>query len=304
MIRIDAKGLQPLELGGKAAPSQGEPIVAMGNPHGLRHSVVSGVVSGRREIDGNSMIQLAMPIEPGNSGGPVLDMQRRVRGIVTMKSLVTENLGFAVDVNALRPLLEKPNPVPMSRWLTIGRLAADDWQPLMGANWQQRGGRILVNGTGKGFGGRSLCVWQHDPPKLPFEVAVSVKLDDEAGAAGLIFHSDSGNKHYGFYPSTGRLRLSRFSGPDVFSWQVLHEFSSDHYRPGEWNHLKVRVEKDKLLCYVNDQLVVESTDGAFTSGKVGLAKFRNTQAELSDFRSPAALPRHKSTSNRCPRSTS
>ena len=42
------------------------------------------------------MIQLAIAVEPGNSGGPVLDMQGRVQGIVTLKSLVTENLGFAV----------------------------------------------------------------------------------------------------------------------------------------------------------------------------------------------------------------
>ena len=36
----------------------GEPVVALGNPQGLKHSVVSGVVSGRRTLDGRSMIQL------------------------------------------------------------------------------------------------------------------------------------------------------------------------------------------------------------------------------------------------------
>jgi hypothetical protein len=38
---------------------------------------------------------------------------------------------------------------------------------------------------------------------------------DEAGAAGLAFASDGEHRHYGFYPSDGRLRLARFSGPDV-----------------------------------------------------------------------------------------
>ena len=51
---------------------------------------------------------------------------------------------------------------------------------------------------------------------MPYELAVSVKLDDEAGAAGLVFHADGGDQHYGFYPSSGKLRLSRFDGPDVF----------------------------------------------------------------------------------------
>ena len=41
------------------------------------------------------MIQLAIPIEPGNSGGPVIDRDGKVVGIVTSKSLITRNLGFA-----------------------------------------------------------------------------------------------------------------------------------------------------------------------------------------------------------------
>jgi regulator of sirC expression with transglutaminase-like and TPR domain len=207
-----------------------------------------------------------------------------------MKSLVTENLGFAVDVNSLKPLLDKPNPVPIARWLTIGALDGEQWQSLFGAQWRQQSGRIVVTGAGQGFGGRALCISRREPPEAPFEMGVAVKLDDEAGAAGLIFHSDGENKHYGFYPSNGRLRLSRFEGPDVFSWQVLHEAPSEHYRPGEWNYLKVRVEAEKILCYVNDELVVESTDRGLTGGRIGLAKFRQTEAEFKQFRVAKELP--------------
>ncbi|MCE9527976.1 MAG: hypothetical protein K8R36_18195, partial [Planctomycetales bacterium] len=158
--------------------------------------------------------------------------------------------------------------------------------------WQQRGGRILVGGTGSGFGGRSLCLSQTEVPELPFEVAVSVKLDDEAGAAGLVFHADGKDAHYGFYPTNGKLRLTRFDGPDVFSWKVLTEMESEHYRPGQWNHLKVRCEKGKLCCFVNNELAIESTDEGFTKGKVGLAKFRQTQAEFRRFQVGASLPSH------------
>src|SRR5262249_4163282 len=90
--------------------------------------------------------------------------------------------------------------------------------------------------------------------------------------------------------SNGQMRLSRFAGPDVFSWKVLYQKPSPHYKPGEWNVLKVRVEKGRLLCYVNDKLVVESTDDAFTSGKVGLAKFRTTHAEIKNFRGGGKVP--------------
>jgi regulator of sirC expression with transglutaminase-like and TPR domain len=293
LIRIPATHLTPLELGDSNRLKEGQAVVALGNPHGLPNSVVSGVVSAKREVEGKPMIQLAIPIEPGNSGGPLLDLQGRVHGILTMKSMLTPNLGFAVPINALKPLIQKPNPIPMSRWLTIGALDPAEWTVLFDARWKQRAGRITVEGAGTGFGGRSLCVARRAVPDAPYEVAVTVRLDDESGAAGLAFHSDGGDKHYGFYPSGGQLRLTRFEGPDVYSWTILHQKPSSHYRAGEWNRLKVRVEKDKILCFVNDHLEVESTDTGLTGGRVGLAKFRQTRAEFKQFqvgrqlRSPA-----------------
>jgi regulator of sirC expression with transglutaminase-like and TPR domain len=230
------------------------------------------------------MIQLAIPIEPGNSGGPLFDLEGRVHGILTMKSLLTPNLGFAVAINSLKPLLEKPNPIPMSRWLTIGTLAERDWTMPLGGTWRRRGATISADGTGSGFGGRSLCLSKQTVPERPYEVTVSVKLDDEAGAAGLVFCSDGKNEHYGFYPSAGKLRLTRFEGPDVYSWHVLHDQPSRHYRAGEWNTLRVRLDDGKIQCFVNDQLVIESSDDGLTSGKVGLAKFRQTKAEFKHFR--------------------
>ena len=167
ILRVDAADLPALVLADSDQIDQGEPVVVMGNPQGLKHSVVSGVVSGRREIDGRKMIQLAMPVEPGNSGGPVLDGRGRVLGIVTMKSLVTDNLGFAVEINALKTLLEKPNPVPLDRWLTIGTVDLTQWQPLFGARWQQRAGRILADGAGNGFGGRALLAGSRPAARAP-----------------------------------------------------------------------------------------------------------------------------------------
>jgi regulator of sirC expression with transglutaminase-like and TPR domain len=126
-------------------------------------------------------------------------------------------------------------------------------------------------------------LYQLPSPEPPFELTVQVRLNDESGAAGLVFHADGADRHYGFYPSNGQLRLTCFDGPTVFQWRVLLERPSDHYRLGDWNRLKVRVEKDKLLCYVNDQLVMESLDTTFTQGRVGLAKFRQTEAEFRHF---------------------
>jgi serine protease Do len=297
ILRIDASGLQALPLGDSDQLKQGSPVVAMGNPLGMEHSVVQGVVSARRDFENIQMIQLAIPIEPGNSGGPLVDMHGRVEGLLTLKSALSPNLGFATPVNELKKLIEKPNPVPMNRWLTIGALNFKEWEPLMGARWQQRGGRIEVEGAGKGFGGRSLCLSRKEVPDPPYDIAVTVRLDDESGAAGLVFDADGKDTHYGFYPTGGQLRLTRFEGPTVFSWTILTTTNSPYYQPGQWNHLRVRVEKEKVLCYVNDRLVIESDDRVLAAGRAGLAKFRNTKAEFKDFRvgtnvanSPAPSP--------------
>jgi regulator of sirC expression with transglutaminase-like and TPR domain len=283
IVRVAAKGLVPLPLGDDKYLKNGTPLIALGHPRGLEHSVVSGVLSGRRDLDGLAMLQLAIPIEEGNSGGPVLDRQGRVVGIVTMRSLVTNNLGFAVPVAALKTLLERPNPMPMEQWLTIGALDKAEWQVLFGGRWRQRAGRIIADGTGAGFGGRTVCQWQRDVPALPYELTVTVKLDDESGAAGLIFGGDADGRHYGFYPSGGKLRLTRFDGPDVYSWKVIRELPHPAYRPGNWNTLKVRVEKDRVVCHVNDQLVVAMADPDFYGSVAGLAKFRQTVAEFKQF---------------------
>ncbi|MFP6762813.1 MAG: transglutaminase-like domain-containing protein, partial [Planctomycetaceae bacterium] len=74
------------------------------------------------------------------------------------------------------------------------------------------------------------------------------------------------------------------------SWQVLAEVPGGSYREGDWNWLKVRVEKDRLLCYINDDLAIESTDTIFRTGAVGMAKFRDTSAEFKQFAVARQLP--------------
>ena len=225
IVKIDAKEkLKPLPLGDSSKLKQGQAIVALGHPRGPEVQRRRRRLSGKREIDGVSMLQLAIPIEQGNSGGPVLDMQGRVVGIVTMKSLVTDNLGFAVPVNALKQI-HRPSPIPITdgalahhRRTRQDRMEDAVRRPLAATRRPHHRRRRR-----HGFGGRTLCLSQRKPPEFPYEVTVTVKLDDEAGAAGLIFGGDGGDKHYGFYPTGGKLRLTRFDGPDVFSWKILHD---------------------------------------------------------------------------------
>jgi serine protease Do len=292
LIRVDVEGrpLTALPLSDSQTLPQGTEVIAFGNPLGLSNSVVAGIVSAAREINGRRLIQLAMPVQRGNSGGPVVDSYGKVIGIVNMKSAVDDNLGFAIPIADLTPLLEKPNPVTMDRWVRLRRIDQKKWTPLFGATWQDRGGIVSARGLGSGFGGRSLCLTTETPSDAPIEIAVKVRLDDEAGAAGLAFHSDGDHRHYGFYPSNGRLRLTCFKGPSVYSWQVLEELPSEHYLPNHWNHLRVRIEQGRLQCFVNGHLVIESTDRQLTSGGFGLVKFRDTNPDFKGFQFGADLP--------------
>ena len=284
VIRVDVGDapLTPLKRR-ETKIAQGTRVAAYGNPLGLRDSVVAGIVSAIREVQGRELIQLAMPIQPGNSGGPLVDMQGNVRGIINMKSAVDDNLGFAIPIDQLTPILSQPHPVSYNRWVTLGRMDPKSWTTQFGASWQQRGGVISARGSGQGFGGRSLCLSKRQPLDLPMEIAVDVRLDDESGAAGLAFCSDGNNRHYGFYPSNGNLRLTCFKGPSVYTWEVLADLNSNQYQPKKWNRLRVRIEKDRFLCFVNDELLIESKDSQLTGGSVGLVKFRETQPDFKRF---------------------
>ena len=82
----------------------GEPVIAIGNPVGLDATVTQGIISNRnRFIDGQSIafIQTDVAINVGNSGGPMLDKDGRIVGILTRKMIGSglEGLGFAVKSN-------------------------------------------------------------------------------------------------------------------------------------------------------------------------------------------------------------
>lgn len=288
IFRMDVTDVPPLPMGPGEKMTQGTAVVAMGNPLGLRYSVVNGVVSEVRTVGDQELIQLAMPIERGNSGGPLVDVDGKLRGIINMKSAVTENLGYAIPVATLQGMLSKPVSIKMENWLTIGKLNPKLWKsPHSG--WTQRAGLILAQRQGEGFGGRTVCLHQVGPPERPYEISVKVKYDDASGAAGLAFCADGTDTHYGFYPTAGKLRLTRFEGPDVAHWTILKEVTSEHLRPGEWNHLRVRVEKTKILCYLNGHEVITNSDTRLRTGNAGLCKFRQTEPQFKNFQLAKSL---------------
>ena len=282
IFRIEAKDLKVLELGNSDELDPGQPIVSIGNPLGLEWSASTGVVAASRIYRERPLVQVAITIEPGSSGSPVIDMSGKVIGMITIKS--GEALGFAVPSNDIRRLVLDPHPIPMERWATIGALDTSEWAAGQGGQWRQRAGRLIATGQGDGFAGRMLCLNQTPPPAGEFELEVEVRLDEESGAAGLAFHSDGNHNHYGFYPTNGAMRLTRFEGPAVYDWTILQTVASDAYTPGEWNRIKLSADGSHIVCSVNGTVVIDVEDGGLSTGKVGLVKFRAPSAEFRNFR--------------------
>ena len=87
----------------------GQWVCAIGNPLGYVHSVTVGVVSylGRKLFDQSldAYIQTDAAISLGNSGGPLIDAQGRVVGITTAVSAQAANIGFAVPISQVVPVL-------------------------------------------------------------------------------------------------------------------------------------------------------------------------------------------------------
>jgi S1-C subfamily serine protease len=93
-----------LELGDSDTISAGEEVLALGSPLGLEGTATRGIVSAKRRIDGVSVIQIDAAINPGSSGGPLLETGGRVIGVTSWKisSQRTESIGFAVAASEVR----------------------------------------------------------------------------------------------------------------------------------------------------------------------------------------------------------
>jgi S1-C subfamily serine protease len=80
----------------------GEKVIAIGNPLGLQFSVSEGIVSGVHRIGSNGIaayIQTDAALNPGNSGGPLINTKGEVIGVNNFKIGDSENLGFALESN-------------------------------------------------------------------------------------------------------------------------------------------------------------------------------------------------------------
>jgi serine protease Do len=119
-LRAPGNGFARLTFANANTVRQGETVIAIGNPGGaMQFSATRGIVSAVGQLDSAGpgiWIQTDTPMNPGNSGGPLLNMRGEVVGINTQKLTMKEGIGFALSsvqvVQALRKFLADEEPEP------------------------------------------------------------------------------------------------------------------------------------------------------------------------------------------------
>lgn len=117
LLKIDARGLKPLEFADSEKLQVGEWVLAIGSPFGLDYSVTAGIVSAKGRSIPNSQrenyvpfIQTDVAINPGNSGGPLFNLEGQVVGInsqIFSRSGGSIGLSFSIPSSMAQVIVEQ-----------------------------------------------------------------------------------------------------------------------------------------------------------------------------------------------------
>lgn len=115
LLKVDPdslNGISPLPMGDSDSVKPGQMAIALGSPYGLQNTITTGIISGvDRSLTSLSqrsmpkMLQTDAQVNPGSSGGPLLNSSGEVVGINTALESLSSGIGFAVPINTAKTLL-------------------------------------------------------------------------------------------------------------------------------------------------------------------------------------------------------
>lgn len=109
VLKIDGD-FNKLSLGSSDDVKIGEKVIAIGNPLGLSFTATEGIISARDRVGSNNLpyyFQTDVSLNPGNSGGPLINTAGEVIGINNFKISGAENIGFALESNYLKQTIDE-----------------------------------------------------------------------------------------------------------------------------------------------------------------------------------------------------
>ena len=125
IVKVEAdRLLKSMKLGRNNDLMPGETVVVIGCPNGARHSVCSGTIGGTNRSGNGAftpgLLQLSAPINQGNSGGPVINLNSELIGVVQSKLMNENSMGYAVPMNMVRALFMERMSLERTRGLWAG----------------------------------------------------------------------------------------------------------------------------------------------------------------------------------------
>ena len=191
-VRVVGAKAVPLKLGDVTRLQPGDPLVFIGSPKGLDFTVHEGKVAfvGRQYL-GLGYVQFNASVNPGNSGGPLLDGRGEVVGVVSMKIENADGLGLALPIAYAGDFVSVPStPEAKTRWEELlSRVARDEEREV-----------------------------EHFKAENSQPVLASLKEVDGLGIVALLI------EHFDALPSRARHRLILQAGSETCSMYVDFEY--------------------------------------------------------------------------------
>lgn len=144
-LRVSPTGMPPAPIGASRDLKVGQVVIAVGNPLGVEGATTLGIISlvGRSAPGGRELVEADIDVYPGNSGGPLADVDGRVVGITSM--ILTPGIALAVPAHVADAAL--------ARWLGTAarreRLGIKGWAVPLPPAWVERVGQLAGIAVGE-----------------------------------------------------------------------------------------------------------------------------------------------------------